>query len=171
MRPAVWIIFWLQSADPVRSPMKAPDANRLHRDLRCQFPPREPPTSSESVERQLLTRKWWTIHRHRYELVTSQYVLDEASMGRADRAHERVKHLAGSPLVSLSDQIDEVAAQIMARAILPKDAIVDALHIASAAVSRVDYLVTWNCSYSANPMILPRHVCSVPWMIVGSPFR
>ena len=39
--------------------------------------------SPESVERQLLTRRWWNIYRHRYELVTSQYVVDEARIGQA----------------------------------------------------------------------------------------
>jgi predicted nucleic acid-binding protein len=115
-----------------------------------------PSASSESVDRQTLTRRWWNMYRHRYELVTSQYVLDEASVGQADLAQERLNHLAGVPLVPLSDRVEELAAQIMARAILPQDAIVDALHIASAAVSRVDYLLTWNCSHIANPMILPR---------------
>jgi predicted nucleic acid-binding protein len=115
-----------------------------------------PSASSESLDRQTLTRRWWNTYRHRYELVTSQYVLDEASVGQAALARERLHHLAGVPLVPLSDRVEELAAQIMARAILPQDAIVDALHIASAAVSRVDYLLTWNCSHIANPMILPR---------------
>ena len=107
--------------------------------------------SPESVERQLLTRRWWNIYRHRYELVTSQYVVDEARIGQADRAQERLGYLAGVPLVPLSDEVDALADQIMSRSILPKDALVDALHIASAAVSRVDYLLTWNCSHIANP--------------------
>jgi hypothetical protein len=115
-----------------------------------------PSASPESVERQVITRRWWNLHRQRYELVTSQYVVDEASMGSPARAQERVRYLAGIPLVALSSEIDDLAAQIMARTILPKDAIVDALHIATAAVSRVDYLLTWNCSHIANPMILPR---------------
>jgi hypothetical protein len=112
--------------------------------------------SPESVERQLPTRRWWNIYRHRYELVTSQYVVDEARIGQADRAQERLGYLAGVPLVPLSDEVDALADQIMSWAILPKYALVDALHIASAAVSRVDYLLTWNCSHIANPMILPR---------------
>ena len=100
-----------------------------------------PLASPESVERQLITRTWWNLHRQRYELVTSQYVVDEANMGNPARAQERVRYLAGIPLVALSSEIDDLAAQIMARTILPKDAIVDALHIASAAVSRVDYFI------------------------------
>ena len=104
-----------------------------------------PSASAESVERQRITRSWWNFCRQRYQLVTSQYVVDEANMGNPARAQERAQYLAGIPLVSLSSEIDDLAAQIMARTILPKDAIVDALHIASAAFSRVDYLLTWNC--------------------------
>ena len=101
-----------------------------------------PSASPESVERQLLTRGWWNIYRQRYELVTSQYVVDEARVGQPGLAQERLGYLAGLPLVPLSDEVDALADQIMSRAILPKDALVDALHIASAAVSRVDYLLT-----------------------------
>ena len=115
-----------------------------------------PSASAESVERQRITRSWWNFCRQRYQLVTSQYVVDEANMGNPARAQERAQYLAGIPLVSLSSEIDDFAAQIMARTILPKDAIVDALHIAPAAFSRVDYLLTRNCSHIANPMILPR---------------
>ena len=32
---------------------------------------------------------------------------------------------------------------------------VDALHIATAAHHRIDYLLTWNCTHIANARILP----------------
>lgn len=32
-----------------------------------------------TAARQILTRRWWENHRHEYELVISQYVIDEAS--------------------------------------------------------------------------------------------
>jgi hypothetical protein len=115
-----------------------------------------PAAASESVRCQLATLEWWEQHRHRYELVTAQYVLDEANMGHVVFASERLKRLAGIPLLPLSDEIDQLAAEIVSRAILPADALVDALHIACAAVNRVDYLLTWNCKHIANPMILPR---------------
>ena len=61
-----------------------------------------PSASPESVERQLITRRRWNRHRQRYELVTSQYVVDEANMGNPARAQERVRYLAGILLVTLS---------------------------------------------------------------------
>ena len=44
----------------------------------------------------------------------------------------------------------------MARAILPKNARTDALHIATVAYHRIQYLLTWNCRHIANARILPR---------------
>ena len=34
---------------------------------------------------------------------------------------------------------------------LPAKAAVDAVHIATAALNRIDYLSTWNCKHIANP--------------------
>jgi hypothetical protein len=34
---------------------------------------------------------------------------------------------------------------------LPAKAAVDAVHIATAALNRIDYLLTWNCKHIANP--------------------
>ena len=44
----------------------------------------------------------------------------------------------------------------MSRAILPAKAQVDALHIATVAHHRIQYLLTWNCKHIANAKILPR---------------
>ena len=115
-----------------------------------------PAASPDSVKCQETTRQWWALHRHRYELVTAQYVLDEANTGNVTFATERLEHLAGIPLPPLGDEIDQLAAEIVSRSILPAEAIVDALHIACTAVSRIDYLLTWNCKHIANPIILPR---------------
>lgn len=110
----------------------------------------------DSVLRQQITKAWWEFHRHRYHLVTAQYVIDESSTGNSVYASERLEYLAEIPLRPLSDEIDQLAIEILARTILPADAMLDALHIACAAVNRVDYLLTWNCKHIANPMTLPR---------------
>ena len=115
-----------------------------------------PKAEPDSVLRQEMTRTWWDFHRHLYDLVTAQYVIDEASTGNAKFATERLEHLAHIPLLPLGGEIDRLAIEILSRAILPADALLDALHIACAAVNRVDFLLTWNCAHIANPMILPR---------------
>jgi len=39
---------------------------------------------------------------------------------------------------------------------LPSKAVIDALHIAVAAVNGVEYLLTWNCRHIAYPALRPR---------------
>lgn len=113
-------------------------------------------TQVVAAARQLLTRRWWINERASYELVTSQYVIDEAADGDPHIAKERLDLLLDVPLLQLGPEIDEIAYEIMARAILPAKAQVDALHIATAAHHRIDYLLTWNCTHIANARILPR---------------
>jgi len=106
--------------------------------------------------RQLLTHKWWDVERGNYELVTSQYVIDEASDGDPVLAAERLESLDGIPLLPLDPRIGVIASEIMSRAILPPKASVDALHIAIVAHHEIQYLLTWNCKHIANAKLLPR---------------
>ncbi len=114
--------------------------------------------SSEIVvaAHQLLTHRWWNNERTNYELVLSQYVIDEASAGDPRLAAERLQALNGIPTLPDAPEIRQIADEIMSRAILPPKAEVDALHIATVAHHRIEYLLTWNCRHIANARILPR---------------
>ncbi len=109
-----------------------------------------------AAARQLLTHTWWATERHQYELVTSQYVLDEAADGDAAVARRRLDLRKGVPILPLHQAILEIAEEILRRAILPRSASVDALHLAMVAHHQVDYLLTWNCTHIANARILPK---------------
>ena len=109
-----------------------------------------------TAARQLLTRRWWESERANFELVISQYVIDEASDGDPLLAQERLDSLEGIASLQLGPEIDTIARAIMAGTILPPKAQIDALHIATAAYHRIDYLLTWNCTHIANARILPR---------------
>lgn len=109
-----------------------------------------------AAARQVLTRKWWEEERTTYELVASQYVIDEVTNGDPQLAQERLESLRGVPLLQLGSEIDDIAEEIISRAILPPKAQLDALHIACASHHRVDYLLTWNCKHIANARILPQ---------------
>lgn len=115
-----------------------------------------PSTQIVAAARQLLTQRWWEHERHNYQLVTSQYVLDEAALGDPTLAAERLQTLADVPLLDLPADVPRIAAEIVRRGILPTDAQVDALHIAVAAFHEVEYLLTWNCKHIANAQVLPR---------------
>ena len=106
--------------------------------------------------RQELTRDWWYNRRSDYELVVSQLVLDEAGRGDNNAATERLRLLAGIPLVDVADaRVSKLAIELLAAHLLPEKARADATHVATAAVHAVDYLLTWNCRHIANADVLP----------------
>ena len=116
----------------------------------------KPSTQVVLAARQLLTHQWWNDERTNYQLVASQFVIDEASAGNPTLAAERLQLLDGIPLLPLDAAIADIADEIMSRAILPEKARTDALHIAAVAHHRIQYLLTWNCRHIANARILPR---------------
>lgn len=106
--------------------------------------------------RQELTRRWWNSSRDRYDLLVSQLVLDEAAAGDPEAAKERLRLLAGIPLLASSDaRIDSLAEGLLSAHLLPDRARSDAQHVAIATVHRVEYLLTWNCKHIANAATLP----------------
>jgi hypothetical protein len=112
------------------------------------------------LARQELTREWWDFHRSRYDLFTSQVVLEEAADGEAVMAQDRLDLLAGIPLLDINDEVAELAEELVESGILPVIAARDAIHIASSAVHRMQFLLTWNCRHIANPHLRERiRVC------------
>ncbi len=83
-------------------------------------------------------------------------MLDEVGAGDSEAAEERLRLLAGIPLLSSSDaRIDTLADLLLSRHLLPEKARTDATHLAIAAVHEVEYLLTWNCRHLANAALLP----------------
>lgn len=101
-------------------------------------------------------RDWWSIERPKFELVTSQLVIDEASAGDPSAAADRLKLLDGMPTVLIDEDARSLARAIVSASIMPAKAAADALHIAAAAVAGVQYLLTLNCKHIANAHELPR---------------
>ena len=115
-----------------------------------------PSTQIVAAARQLLTHRWWDNERKNYDLVISQYVIDEATAGNPILAAERLELLEGIPHLPHTPEITTLADEIMSLGVLPEKAQVDALHIAAVAHHQIRYLLTWNCKHIANAKILPR---------------
>ena len=64
-----------------------------------------PSTQIVAAARQLLTHRWWDNERKNYELVISQYVIDEAAAGNPILAAERLELLEGIPLLPHTPEI------------------------------------------------------------------
>lgn len=102
---------------------------------------------------QAVTRQWWE-RRADFDLYVSQQVVDEAGRGDPEAARQRLLLLIGVARLRVTDQALDLARELIAAHALPEEAAEDALHIALAAVSGMDALVTWNCRHMANAVLM-----------------
>ena len=113
-------------------------AGRLHPD-------------ASKAHRQTLTRNWWATARSRYLIFVSQLTVDECSDGDPIAAQERLEIISGIDLIEPSDDAIELAELLVAKFAVPATEPRDALHIAIAAVNRIQFIVTWNFKHILNP--------------------
>ena len=115
-----------------------------------------PSSDPHVAQLQSQAREWLSIERPKFLVVTSQLVLDEARLGDPQAAQARIAALAGMPLLPVDERVEAVAEELIARSLMPSKARLDALHVAAAAVSGVQFLLTQNCRHIANAHTLPR---------------
>ncbi|MBW4616075.1 MAG: type II toxin-antitoxin system VapC family toxin [Desmonostoc vinosum HA7617-LM4] len=100
-----------------------------------------------------ITKDWWESRRSAFTLYASEAVLEEVAQGDPTIAAQRLEMLRDFSLLSLNQDVQSLAAQLLLRSNLPSKARVDAIHIAAATVHGMDYLLTWNCKHIANAQI------------------
>ena len=100
-------------------------------------------------------KRWLADEATKYELVTSQFVIDEVSLGDPDAAAKRLELLRDVRVLIPDAEVERVADEIISHSLMPQRAKLDALHVASAVVGRVKYLLTHNCRHIANATVLP----------------
>ena len=103
---------------------------------------------------QQLTRRWWQERRLRFDCVTSEEVVREASQGDAEMIRLRLEALAGLPVLPVTETARGLAKEILRKGLLPPQAVSDAIHAAVASTESIETLLTWNCRHLANPAIL-----------------
>src|ERR1700722_10901245 len=108
--------------------------------------------STDVVRRgqQELTTRWWRDRRQDYALFTSRFALLEAAAGDPTAAAERMEVLNKVDRLEIGPKVETLAERLLSDGALPAKAQVDALHLAVAAVSGMQYLLTWNCKHLAN---------------------
>ena len=119
--------------------------------------------------RQLLTRRWWE-RRADFELFESEVLVRECRDGDTLAAARRMEALDGIPLLSLTQHAAELAALMLSESILPAKAAEDALHIAIAAVHKVDFLLSWNFKHIANPVLQAKIAAKLQAVGLALPF-
>jgi predicted nucleic acid-binding protein len=100
-----------------------------------------------------VTKEWWNTRRGDFQLYSSQAVVKEISQGDVVIASQRLEIPANLSLLDLNQAVLDLAEQFLERSNLPAKADIDAVHIATATVHGMDYLLTWNCKHIANAQI------------------
>jgi len=107
-------------------------------------------TDPESVARMHWTHQWWNENSQKFELMTSAAVIAELSKGTSEKTSARIALLDGMEILTITDEVIEIAHIYIDKFVMPKDPQGDALHLAIASYYKIDTLLTWNCRHLAN---------------------
>lgn len=108
------------------------------------------------VAKQQATQDWWDGGCSGLEVVTSLETLDEIAKGDPEKAQERLNLVSELPVLEVTDDVADIADELVDSGIVPKKVASDAVHIAVASVHAVEFLVTWNFRHIANPFLRDR---------------
>ncbi|MEZ5534930.1 MAG: type II toxin-antitoxin system VapC family toxin [Thiolinea sp.] len=104
---------------------------------------------------QQITQEWWD-KRDRFELFVSDAVIQEISQGNQEAAQRRLAAVDGFASLDFDEPVIDFAKELIAENLLPEKALLDAIHIAIAALNGTDFLLTWNCKHIANATMRPK---------------
>jgi predicted nucleic acid-binding protein len=99
---------------------------------------------------QQVTQEWWQDRRQQFEIYVSQLVEQEVSSGYVEAVSKRQQVLLGCSFLDITPPAVKLAEKLIEQNAIPRQAAGDALHIAVATASGMDYLLTWNFKHIAN---------------------
>ena len=108
-------------------------------------------TDIGSAYRQQASLRWWHEQGPGSELFVSDEVLSELSDERYPQRDAARAFVEDIPVIAVSDPMIALARVFVERLVMPKPVGGDALHVAMAAISEMEYLLTWNVQHLANP--------------------
>ncbi len=108
-------------------------------------------TSLRSVYERESSLLWWDREADRHDLFASDEVLNELSRPEYPRRDAALRFIQGVPVVPTTESMIEFAEVLIERMVMPKPIGGDALHVATAVVAGMGFVVTWNVRHLANP--------------------
>ncbi len=123
-----------------------------------------PSNQEPMASHQMVTHEWWKKERSRFLLFAAIVVRSEISRGDAGTASRREIYLQGIPDIDISPETTRLATEIIRVLRLPQKAQADASHLALCILHKMDYLLTWNCTHLANPVLQKELIdyCTLP---------
>jgi hypothetical protein len=96
--------------------------------------------------------EWWDTQRRKHELFISAEVFRELSAPEFQNREKALAMLEGLGLLEQTPEVQRLAELLVAERVMPGPAVAgDAVHVATATIHRMDFLLTWNVTHLANP--------------------
>ena len=106
---------------------------------------------------QAYSRQWWSQERPKCDVFASVYTSAESEKGNSWMVDRRKRILEDVLQLDFDeDKVIDLAQKLLDGHALPTGEGTDALHIAVAAVTGMDVVLSWNCKHIANPHTLPK---------------
>jgi hypothetical protein len=100
---------------------------------------------------QASTKDFWEELGKSIEPVVSALVFQEASKGDDLKANERIDAIKNISVIDITEETKKLADILIAKKVIPEKSYEDALHIAVAAINKIDFIATWNFKHINNP--------------------
>jgi PIN domain len=104
-----------------------------------------------TVARQEFTRQWWELKGTRFDAVISGLVISEIGRGNPDAAFKRAQACEGLEVLKITDEAITLSTELIRLKAIPEQEPEDALHIAIAALSDIQFIASWNFSHLVGP--------------------
>ena len=105
---------------------------------------------------QAATQALWKILNRRFAPFISDLVIQESSGGDTAQASMRLEAIKAMPVLAVDHDVESVARILIKQKAVPEKCPEDAVHIATAAVNKMDLIVTWNFKHINNPVMKQR---------------
>ena len=106
---------------------------------------------ASSGHRREATRLWWNEQLSLYLAHASDGVMVELGRSEWPGKNEALALVESLPRLVADEETVAVARRYVEEHLVPEDLGGDALHLATACVNEMDFLLTWNIRHLANP--------------------
>jgi len=107
----------------------------------------KPSADIGNLFRQTTAKVFWEYERHKYDLYTSQYVIEECEKGDKEAATRRLDLIKDIPQIPKSKETDELAEEYFKYLKISQKAKTDSSHLAVCVVNKIDVLLSWNMTH------------------------
>jgi predicted nucleic acid-binding protein len=104
-----------------------------------------------SRRRRKVSLEWWQTTKLGHQEFISDAVLTELGHPLYPHSERALAFVEGTPVLTITASMVSLAEALIKRKAMPQSLTGDALHVAMATVSGMEYILTWNVKHLANP--------------------